>query len=582
MTRSRDGTWRASLVLSSVASQAKLLPLLAILLASGIAIQLLVPQVLRLAIDSALSSAPVSALVGVALTYVALAVLGQASAVGTAFVSERVGWGATNHLRLFLTEHLLKLDLGFYQTHTPGELVERVDGDVLALSNFFSRFVLLVVANALTLLGVLALSYREDVLVGLAMTGFAVAGALLLARTRGLAVSHWQEARALSSRAFGLLSERLAGRDDIRVSGAATYVSGGLMWLMAKRMRFEQLGARISASVLSIPRGLFAAGNVVALLIGAYLYLGGQLTVGGVFMLFAYMSLIVGPLNQVSQQVEDLQRAAASLRRVNQLLATESRIKDGHASIGSGALDVVFDRVRLDFEGGAVALRDVSFRLPAGLVTAVVGRTGSGKTSLARLLARQYDPTIGTVRVGGLDLRDASLGSVRDRIAFVTQEVQMFTGTVMDNLTMFDPAISPDTVERALDSLGLMVWFAGLRDALQTEVGPVGSFLSAGEAQIVALARAILRDPGIVILDEPTSRLDVATESLIQRAIERLLEGRTGILIVHRVASLQHVDDVLVLESGLVVEHGSFENLVANSSSHFSELRRVALAGTGQ
>jgi ABC-type multidrug transport system fused ATPase/permease subunit len=223
-------------------------------------------------------------------------------------------------------------------------------------------------------------------------------------------------------------------------------------------------------------------------------------------------------------------------------------------------------------------LRDLSLRLAPGRVLGIVGRTGSGKTSLTRLIPRFYDPRAGTVRLGGVDVRAVSLAAVRARIGVVTQEVHLFHASVRDNVTLFDDSVPDARIEEVLGSLGLAAWARALPDGLDTPLGTGAAGLSAGQAQVLACARILLRDPDIVILDEASSRLDPATERLVHQALGRLLRGRTGIIVAHRLATVAYADDILVLEDGQAREYGARANLAANPDSRFAELLRTAAA----
>jgi ATP-binding cassette subfamily B protein len=222
-----------------------------------------------------------------------------------------------------------------------------------------------------------------------------------------------------------------------------------------------------------------------------------------------------------------------------------------------------------------VVLHDVSFTLEPGRVLGLLGRTGSGKTTIARLLFRLYDPLAGEVRVGGVDPRHARLGALRARIGLVTQDVQLFEASLRDNLTFFDPAIEDEHLLGVLETLGLKSWLERLPQGLGTMISR--SSLSAGEAQLLALARVFIKDPGLVILDEASSRLDPATEALLERALNKLLEGRTAIIIAHRLQTVERADEILILDDGRILEHGSRRRLAADPESRFATLRRAGL-----
>jgi ABC-type multidrug transport system fused ATPase/permease subunit len=222
-------------------------------------------------------------------------------------------------------------------------------------------------------------------------------------------------------------------------------------------------------------------------------------------------------------------------------------------------------------------LSDISFTLAPGRVLGLLGRTGSGKTTLTRLLFRLYDLSSGSIRLGGVDLPAARLGDLRARVGIVTQDVQLFQASIRDNLTLFDRSIADARIMAMLEQLGLDDWVAALPNGLDTELGPGGGGLSAGEAQLLAFTRVFLRDPGLVILDEASSRLDPATERLIERAVDRLLQGRTGIIIAHKLATVQRADEIMILEHGRIVEHGPREQLAYAPDSRFATLLRAGM-----
>jgi ABC-type multidrug transport system fused ATPase/permease subunit len=287
--------------------------------------------------------------------------------------------------------------------------------------------------------------------------------------------------------------------------------------------------------------------------------------------------LLNRPIEELSRQFQDLQQAAAGLVRIQELWAERPAIRPGNRTLPAGALEVDYSGVTFDYAAGVPAVRDLTFHLRPGEVLGLLGRTGSGKTTLARLLFRLYDPTGGAICLGGIPLRELALDAIRGGVAMVTQDVQLFHAPVRDNLTLFDPAITDDAIRAALRNLGLGPWLESLPNGLDTRLGTGGGGLSAGQAQLLAFARAFLRDPGLVILDEASSRLDPATEQQLEQAVERLLRGRTAIIIAHRLATVQRADSVLILEGGCPLEYGPRTALAADPGSRLSELLRAGL-----
>ena len=552
--------------------------LLAALLGSSIGLGLLAPQLVRQFIDTAQAAAAVATLTITVLLFLAVGVGHHAAATAAAYLSADIGWRATNQLRSDLTLHCLQLDMRFHNEHTPGELIERIDGDVGQLANFFSQFVVDLLGSALFLLGVLALVWREDWRAGLAFTLFAVLSLVVLRRVFTLGVGPQQRTRQAQADVAGFLEERLAGTEDIRSSGAAPYVLRRLyqsLRVAMQRGRLSQIIARLGQRTSWM---LFALGNAMALGVGAYLFSAEVITLGTVYLFVHYLNNVWEPLNNTAGQLDDLQQATASLRRIDELLKLKSSTRDGPASLPPGPLPVAFQGVSFGYRAAAPVLHDISFQLAPGAVLGLLGRTGSGKTTLTRLLFRLYDPDVGIIRLGDTDLRDTRLVEVRQRIGLVTQEVQLFHATVRDNLTFFDPSIPDDRIVDALDEVGLMRWYRSLPAGLGTELASGGSGLSAGEAQLLAFARVFLRDPGLVILDEASSRLDPATEGLLERAVDRLLQGRTAIVIAHRLATVERADEIALLEAGQIVEQGARIALARDPTSRFSQLRRTGLA----
>jgi ATP-binding cassette subfamily B protein len=283
-------------------------------------------------------------------------------------------------------------------------------------------------------------------------------------------------------------------------------------------------------------------------------------------------------MRELTRQVQSLQTIGASVERVTELQAVQSGLPDGPgAPIPSGALPLAFDDVSFAYHPDETVLQDLTFRLRPGTVLGLLGRTGSGKTTLARLVLRMYDPTVGRITVGDTDIRQAHLHTLRRRVAVVTQDVQLFQASVRDNLTFFDRDIRDAQILDVIKDLGLEDWYRSLPEGLDTKIETGGKSLSAGQAQLLALTRVFLRDPGLVILDEASSRLDPATERHIERAIDRLLQKRSAIVIAHRLATLDRADDVMILEKGRVIEYGDRERLAGDPNSSFYRLLRAGL-----
>jgi ATP-binding cassette, subfamily B, bacterial len=565
---------------------------LALALGGAIATQVLAPLVTGRFIDRATSGAALDELLVLALLTIGLALVRQGLGVAETYAAEHVSWEATNALRADLLSHLLKLDAGFHTTHTPGELIERTDGDVTTLARFFSRLVLSVAGNGVLVLAVLVLLAVVDWRVGLGLGAFVALALLAMLRIRAAATPAWAAERAATAEFYGFLGDYLAGAEDVRASGAVAFVLHRCAlqmraWLAATR-RAQMMGYALVAS----SQGLFALGTLAAFAVSAVLFASGALTLGTVYLIFRYTEMLRQPIEQIRNEIQDLQQADASIGRVEMLLATTPRIADGPGDVlPPGPLTVAFEGVSFTYNDTASndelfsvqrsafsipVLTGVSFTVHPGRVLGIIGRTGSGKTTLTRLLLRFYDPAGGIVRLGGVDIRSVRLAAVRERIGLVTQDVQLFDATLRDNLTLFDADLPDERLHTALDALGMQPWVRGLPHGLDTRLGAGGVGLSAGQAQLLACARIFLRDPDVIVLDEASARLDPATERLVHAAFERLLAGRTGIVIAHRLDTVAFADDILVLADGRVREYGPRHELAADSASYFAGLLRVA------
>ncbi len=426
---------------------------------------------------------------------------------------------------------------------------------------------------------------------------------------------------------FGFIEERLSGTEDIRSSGAIDYTMNRLYERSRARLHNERRAAVIGSSAWMTPLLFFAIANGLTYWLGHRFFTSGTMTIGTVYLIFFYTDALLRPVIQITRQIEDLQKAGAGIVRVRELFSIQPDLTEGAAELPAGPLAVEFDGVTFGYDdrppmtdhqeqrtkpvlsevegnkeqrtdgdatrntqhatrntqhdttdnGLDLVLDEISFRIVAGRTLGILGRTGSGKTTLTRLLFRLYDVTSGMIRLSGVDIRDLQFDSLCQRVGMVTQEVQLFHATVRENLTFFDQSIPDERILAVIEDLELLPWYRSLPSGLDTMLAAGGGGLSAGEAQVLAFTRVFLRDPGLVILDEASSRLDPASERLIERAIGGLLQERTGIIIAHRLATVLRADDILILEDGRISEYGELEALRNNPSSRFAELLRTGM-----
>ena len=499
-------------------------------------------------------------------------------------LSVRIGWQSTNALRTDLLRHTVRLDLRFHHDHTPGEMIERVDGDITLMSNYFAEFAVQIVGNALVIIGVLAVVFSQDWRVGAVMAGYVVVSWSLLLALRSIGVEQWQRTRQASGELFGFLEETLTGMEDIHTSAGQPFVIRQFYRLTRRFLRHQIKAAMRTTFMVNSWLMVDTLGFAVGLALGAFLYLHGGATLGVAYLVFHYAGMMSRPLRVVTWQMEDLQRAAAAARRAVRLFGARSALPAPPGRFNAGArrpalapgpLAVDLDAVTFGYDPASPVLEEVSLHVPAGEVLGLIGRTGSGKTTLSRLLFRFYDVNRGSVRLGGHDVRTLELADLRARLAMVNQRVDLVHGSVQDNLTLFDTELPDERVKEVLDDLGLGTWWRDLPDGIHTELAGQNAELSAGQAQLLAFGRAfLLSAPGVVVLDEASSRLDPGTERSIERAVDRLVAGRTAIIIAHRLATVMRADRIALLDGGRLAEFGRRTDLLADPGSRLSQLLR--------
>ena len=550
-----------------------------VLLLVNVGLQLLGPQIVRFFIDTILARGLSTTLALYALLLVVVTLADEGVSVATTYLSESVAWTATNQLRTDLLAHCLSLDMGFHKAHTTGEMIERIDGDVDALSNFFSQFIVYLLTNVVLLIGVLIAVYFADWRAGLVLTAFSLTTLLILLRLRRYANPLWVSYRQLVATFYGFLGEHLAATEDMRANGATGYIMQRFYQLLRPLLRSNRR-ARMATSLSSATTlTIFVLGSALMMGLGAYLWSIGAITLGTVYLFWSYTDLLSQPIQQIRNQLQDLQQAEACIQRIEQLFSTQSAIQESEQAIEAppGPLSVAFCDVTFGYKAAEPVLHEVSCDIAPGRVLGILGRTGSGKTTLARLLFRLYDAQEGEVCLGGSPVKALALRGLRQRIGMVTQDVQLFNAPVRDNLTFFNRAIGDARLLQVIDTVGLSMWYQALPAGLDSIVGADGQGLSAGEAQLLAFARVFLKDPGLVIFDEASSRLDPATERLIERGVSSILINRTGIVIAHRLTTIQRADDILILEDGRICEYGTREALAADPQSRFSHLLQGGL-----
>ena len=554
--------------------------LLAVLLFGSIGLRILAPQIMRVFIDDALAGEPLRTLTWTALTFIGIALIQQGVSVAVKYLGETVAWSATNALRAELAEHALYLDMRFHNDHTPGELIERIDGDVTELATFFSQFALNLIANGLLLIGILAALFVEDWRAGLAFSVYSVATILILGKLKDIAVPHQKARREAEAQLYGFIEEQLAGTEDIRSNGAVGF-SIRELFRHQKEILGHNRDAHFKRWIIENAMGFaLTLGTLLAIVSGYWLFTAGMVTIGTVYLFVHYINLLEEPFWAMTHEIESFQTIGACVERLTEFRNFKPEVLDGNnleITHDSKPLTLTFENVTFSYNGEDHVLENISFGLKAGSVLGLLGRTGSGKTTIGRLIFRLYDVQSGSIKINGTDIREAKVEALRQSIAIVTQDVQLFRASIRENLTFFDRSIPDEKIIATLEELELGEWFQNLPNGLDTELETGSRSLSAGEAQLLAFTRVFLRNPSLVILDEASSRLDPATEQRLEHAIDKLLKNRTAIVIAHRLDTLHRANEVLILDNGCVSEYGSREKLATDPASRFYQLLQTGM-----
>jgi len=514
-------------------------------------------------------------LIILAVIYTVLMFIQQVITLASVYLSQNLSWSSTNMLRFDLTKHCISLDMTFHNEHKPGEMIERIDGDVNTLATFLSQFAVQLITSLLVIIGSLILLFSKHWIIGLSFTAFTLLAIILMYVLRNFSVKAWEEQRQTSADMYGTIEESLSAIEDIKSNDGIKN---------SMRKFFDASRKDFKAFRRAIIRGQVFVMNiwVVIAIINTLIFAPsiplvqrGIIDLPTIFLIQMFAGILLRPIFVITRQMQDFQRAGASIDRINKLFETETKIKDiGEEALSYGPLSIEFNNLSFAYHEDNYVLKDISFKLEAGQTLGIVGHTGSGKTTISRLIFRLYDakPEDGTINLNETNITNLSLHDLRDKVSYVTQNVELFQASVRDNVTLFDKRVPDIKVESILLDIGLGEWLQKLPEGLDTIISSSEHGISAGEAQLLALARVFIKSPNLVVLDEASSRLDPATENLLDIAIEKLLINRTGIIIAHRLATLEKVDDILIINKGKAIEYGKREDLAKDTHSKFYQL----------
>ena len=521
------------------------------------------PALAQVAIDDGIQKGSVTALIVIVSVFVVIGLIGWIAGYWQSYLSSWVGERVLLDLRRQLFRHMMRLELGHHERTPTGRSVSRLTSDIEAINQLVVEGATSLVINGLSLIGVIIILTVYDW--KLAIAAFAIFPILALA-------TWWFRVRATA--AYRLTRERVASVLTVlqeNLSGIRVVQANGRQEEARRRFREANADYRsanmntITISGLYFPgvELLAALGTALILWYGGSRVLNDDLSVGVMVAFIGYLASFFDPIQQLSQLYNTFQSAMAALEKIFGVLETDPRINDRNEAVD---LPDIAGRVRLDHVsfgyGREYVIRDVSVDIEPGSTVALVGATGAGKSTLAKLIARLYDPDEGVVSIDGIDLRDVREESLRAEMGIVPQEGHLFSGTIADNVRFAHPLASDDDVRRALDAVGALEFVDGLPDGMNTDVQERGARLSAGQRQLICFARALVPDPRLIILDEATSSIDIGTERRIEEALDRLLVGRTAVVIAHRLSTIRRADRILVVADGQIAEQGSHDELM--------------------
>lgn len=488
--------------------------------------------------------------------YILFTIIRELLNVISTFISEAIGWHASNRMRLVLFRHTVSLDMDYHKKNLSGEIIERIDGDVSFLANFFSTFFINLIGSLLMIGGILVYFYFHSIELGILFTIILAGIMLIFYLPRKKITSLYMQMREAETTQFGYIEEHIRGEEDIRGIGKQEYTRHLLSRILDKTHKITVKARFIG----NIPfTGLFTLlniGDVLSIAIGVVLYLRNDISIGTIYTFISYVGLLSTPIWILRVEIDHMQKIMAAMNRIYSLLDIKSSISSGKLNLlKNSPVSVDLENVSFSYVKSQTVLKNINLHIEKGKAVGVVGKTGSGKTTLMNLLAKLYQTNQGAIRINGTDIREYNLDTYYQSVSFIGQSASIISGTLRENLTYGMPLTQDSEIIKSLYLFGMDHWYKTLKDGLDTVIN-VNS-ISAGEAQLIALARLSLQKPSLILLDEITSYVDPKTEKMIQSAIKAMIKERTIIINAHRITTLEIVDEVVALRNGTLVGHDS-------------------------
>jgi subfamily B ATP-binding cassette protein MsbA len=499
-----------------------------------------------------------------------IAVVGAVSTYAEKYASATIGKRVGYDLRHALYHHVQRLSLSFYEGRQTGDLLVRLTADIDAIEDFITSAVLGIVVDLVTLGGMLAVMFYLDW--RFSLIGLAIAPVLFVVVFRFMrrikAAS--REVRTRASELASVVQESLSSARIVKAFSREEFEEVRLDRQSLASVDAALRARSVKAWLVPLVDLVIAAGTCLALYIGVHFVLSGRITPGGLVVYILYLGKMYKPIKDLSKTADTVSKATVAFERIGELLSTDRQVSDlpgaRHAARFGG--HIAFDGVTFGYNAGRPVLNDITLTVEPGQRVALVGETGSGKSTLLALIARLYDVTDGSIRVDGHDVRSYTLTSLREQVSFVLQDAVLFHASIAENIAYGRPGATAEEVRQASELAHAHEFVARLPRGYDTVVGERGGTLSGGQRQRIAIARALIRNAPILLLDEPSAALDPEAEDLIFRGLSRLLDGRTSITIAHRLATVRHADVIFVLHRGVIVESGTHDELLARGGRY--------------
>jgi ATP-binding cassette subfamily B protein len=562
------------------------LTIAALCMIGGILAELAKPWPLKLIIDHGLLHRPlphslsflqplitgstVPFIVAAAVSIVLISLVSGVCAYFQTFITSSIGYRTVYALRRELFAHLQSLSLSFHTKSHSGDLLTKIAGDTNTLKDLFANSLLKFTSQLLTVFGMLVILFTVDWRIGaIALVTMPLLGYSLFhvyRRTKISVKTQKKQEGQVASR----MGEVLSAVPMVQAFARETHEMRRFDKVTAETVKESIRVARLGAAASRSSEQITAVGTAAAVLLGALLVLRGSMLPGALVLVVSYLNNLYKPMKNLAELSTDLSKAMASAERISEVLDIEPEITDRPGAIEAAGLKgmIEFDRVSFDYGDGRAVLRDVSFTVPAGQRLALVGASGAGKSTIVSLMLRLYEPQSGVIRIDGVDIRDYKIKSLRRHIGLVLQQAILFGATVRENIAYGRPDAADSEIESAAWAANADEFIQELEDGYDTVIAERGATLSGGQRQRIAIARALVRNAPILILDEPMTGLDAESESNVREALDRLMSGKTVIMITHDLPSIADADQVLLLEDGHISAAGTHQELVASSSRY--------------